>query len=98
MQKAEAEKLANKEGLMFFEVSAKTNESVQKMFYTALSELPFFEQFELEKNKLIEELENENKGGNEADNSILDIVKNTKRGLEVQGAKETNNSKAGCKC
>lgn len=99
MQQNEAEKLAAKEGLMFFEVSAKTNETVQKMFFTAVAELPFFEQFEFnDKKKLIDELENENRGGDTLDNSILDIVKHTKKGLEVQGARDNTASKAGCKC
>jgi GTPase SAR1 family protein len=57
---AEGEKLALREGLMFFETSAKTNENIRKSFYTALAELPFFEQFNINKNKLIDELEEEN--------------------------------------
>jgi Ras-related protein Rab-5C len=53
----EAEKLANKEGLMFFEISAKTNENIKKAFYSSIAELPFFEQANIgNKQKLINEL------------------------------------------
>lgn len=54
---ADGEKLALKEGLLFFEISAKTSKNVNKMFYSAIAELPFFEQFEFQdKDKLVEEL------------------------------------------
>jgi hypothetical protein len=45
---------------MFFETSAKTNENIRKMFYSAISELSFFEQFKTNKSSLIEDLEEEN--------------------------------------
>jgi len=57
VEKSEAENLANKEGLMFFEVSAKTGDNIKKMFYSIVSELPFFEEYSsTNKNKLIQEL------------------------------------------
>lgn len=59
MDSAEAEKLANKEGLLFFEISAKTNENIKKSFYSSIAELPFFEQINIgNKQKLINELGN----------------------------------------
>ena len=39
---ADDEKLAKKEGLLFFEVCAKTNQNILQMFYSAVVELPFF--------------------------------------------------------
>lgn len=55
--KNDAEKLANREGLVFFEVSAKTSLNLNKMFYSSIAELPYFEQYEIiSKQKLIEEL------------------------------------------
>jgi len=54
---ADAEKLAKKEGLLFFEVCAKTNQNILQMFYSAVVELPFFEQFEINnKQALIEQI------------------------------------------
>ena len=40
-----------KENLIFFEASAKNNDNVKTMFYSAIASLPFFEQFG-ESNKL----------------------------------------------
>ena len=57
VQTADAEKLAKKEGLLFYEVSAKTNQNLMKMFYTTIVELPFFEQFEISnKEQFIDQL------------------------------------------
>ena len=58
----------------FFEVSAKNGENINKMMYSCIAELPFFEQFQFEnKEQLIKDLE----GGNnkKEQNSIYDIVK-----------------------
>ena len=73
----EGKNLANKEQMMFFEVSAKNGENVNKMMYSCIAELPFFEQFQIDnKEQLIKELE----GGNnkKEQNSIYDIVKEQK--------------------
>ena len=70
----EGKNLANKEQMMFFEVSAKNGENINKMMYSCIAELPFFEQFQIgNKEQLIKELE----GGNhkKEQNSIYDIVK-----------------------
>ena len=57
----EGRNLANKEQMMFFEASAKNGENVNKMMYSCIAELPFFEQFQYgNKEDLIKELE----GGN----------------------------------
>jgi hypothetical protein len=84
--------------MSFFEVSAKTSENINKMLYTAIAELPFFEQYQIKnKNELIEELEKLNKDKN--DNSIYDIVRNTNNNkgvnsgnsLPVNGLNNGNN-------
>jgi hypothetical protein len=108
---ADAEKLAKKEGLLFFEVCAKTNQNILQMFYSAVVELPFFEQFEINnKQALIEQISkyiiikltflvNENQG--EVENSILEMVnKGTpNKGLEIKGSKPTpGEQKSNCKC
>ena len=84
--------LANKESLKFFEVSAKNGEKVNKMMYSSIAELPFFEQFELNKEELIRDLEGNNK---KELNSIYDIVKdqnNGKKDLNVNIPKDTPNN------
>ena len=90
----EGRDLANKEQMMFFEVSAKTGENVNKMMYSCIAELPFFEQFQIDnKEQLIKELE----GGNnkKEQNSIYDIVKEQKNekqaDLNVQGQNQNTN-------
>ncbi len=49
--------LAHKNGMMFFETSAKTGNNINLMMFTAIAELPFFSQFDINKNILIEELQ-----------------------------------------
>ena len=91
----EGRDLANKEQMMFFEASAKNGENVNKMMYSSIAELPFFEQFQFgNKEDLIKELE----GGNnkkEQQNSIYDIVKdqrnensNKQKSGKQKGSKE----------
>lgn len=48
--------MASKEHLLFFEMSAKTNLNVKKIFFTVVAELPFFDQYGSNKLKLIGEL------------------------------------------
>ena len=52
--------LAQKNGMMFFETSAKKPTNINLMMFTAISKLPFFSQFEIEPENLIKELENVN--------------------------------------
>jgi hypothetical protein len=100
--------LAIKEGLAFFEISAKTSNNVENMFYSCITELPFFDQFQNQnKQKLIEELskyffsniEMYNKA-EVVDNSILDIVNAGKsNNLQVKGAKNgKKKTSERCKC
>jgi len=48
--------LAQKYNMLFFETSAKTSQNLNLMMFTAISQLPFFSQFDIDKNVLIEEL------------------------------------------
>lgn len=72
----EGQTLANKEQMVFFEASAKSGENVNRMMYSCIADLPFFEQFQIgNKEQLVRELE----GGNKKEqNSIYDIVKDQK--------------------
>ena len=86
--------LANKESLLFFEVSAKNGENVNKMMYSSISELPFFEQFQVNKEELIKDLE---LGNHKKElNSIYDIEKdqnnNKKNETKVNIQNETPNN------
>ena len=60
VQKNEGEKYAQKEGLTFYEVCAKTNENIKYMFYSAVADLPTFVDGATNKESLIKELQEEN--------------------------------------
>ena len=90
----EGKNLANKEKLLFFEVSARNGDNVNRMMYTCIAEMPFFEQFKIEdKEGLIKDLEGFN--NKKELNSIYDIVKdqnNGKKDLNVNIPKDTPNN------
>ena len=57
----EGEELAHKEGLLFYECSAKTNEDIKNMFFSSIVVLPIFGTYdESERKDLINELLEEN--------------------------------------
>ena len=58
--KETGEDFAKKEGIPFFEVSAKTNENVKNMFYNVIVDLPTFSEGNTNKDNLIKELLQEN--------------------------------------
>ena len=94
----EGKNLASKEQMMFFEASAKNGENVNKMMYSSIAELPFFEQFQFtNKDDLIKELEGGNKKM-EQQNSIYDIVKDKKNenqlGLNINGQEQKQNNES----
>ena len=61
VQTKEGEELASKEGILFFECSAKTNENIKNMFFSSIAVLPTFGIYdESEKENLIRELLEEN--------------------------------------
>ena len=60
VNKEEGQELAKKEGIQFFEVSAKTEENIKNMFYNVVSELPTFAENNVNKDNLIQELMQEN--------------------------------------
>ena len=64
VETSEGEELAKREGLLFFECSAKTNENIKNMFFSSIAILPTFGIYdESEKENLIRELLEENGGG-----------------------------------
>ena len=69
VKKEEGEALAQKEGIAFFEVSAKTGESIKDMFYSFVADLSILKKYNLDKESLVKELlqEKEKEKENEAD-------------------------------
>ena len=64
------EALAKKEGIPFFEVSAKTGDEIKNMIYSSVADLSIFKEYNLNKENLVKELlqENENKKENKNEN------------------------------
>ena len=60
VKKEEGEALAQKEGIAFFEVSAKTGDNIKNMFYSAVADLPTFAESNTNKENLVKELLQEN--------------------------------------
>ena len=60
VKKEEGEALAQKEGLAFFEVSAKTGDGIKNMFYNAVADLSTFAENNSNKENLVNELLQEN--------------------------------------
>ena len=58
--------------MIFFETSAKNATGVSNMMYTCISQLPFFEQFQVKNEILIQELANNNNKNTEG--GIFEIV------------------------
>ena len=73
---SEGKILADKENMIFFETSAKNATGVSNMMYTCIAQLPFFEQFQVEKESLIQELANNNSKNTEGGIFEIDVDKN----------------------
>lgn len=87
----DAEQLALKEGASFYEISSKTNENVFKTLFESISNFPYFTSQKLNKQKLVQELENENVGG-------LSDSPTTRNNININGEPTTKSVKANCKC
>ena len=98
VQKSEGEQFAQKEGISFFEVSAKTNENVKSMFYTVIADLPTFAEGAQNKESLIKELQEEN--GVENVQEGANVQNNNQGNINVNGKTKTvgPKKKKGCGC
>ena len=101
VDKKEGEELAQKEGLAFFECSAKTNENIKLMFYTSVAELPTFVDNDVEKESLIKELLEENGVENlQEGNNPHELVNQPPATMNVNGEynefQSTKKKKCGC--
>ena len=83
---SEGKILADKEKMIFFETSAKASTGVSNMMYTCISQLPFFESFQVEKETLIQELININNNTTEAGIFEIDVDKNNNSVVNPQNA------------
>ena len=60
--------------MLFFETSAKKPSNINLMMFTAIAELPFFSQFEIDKESLIKELQEVNcKNGSNVEEKNNDL-------------------------
>ena len=98
VQKSEGEQFAQKEGISFFEVSAKTNENIKSMFYTVIADLPSFAEGAQNKESLIKELQEEN--GVENIQEGANVQNSNQGNINVNGKTKTVrlNKKKGCGC
>jgi len=101
VEKNEGEELARKNGLLFFECSAKTNENIKLMFYSAIAGLPSFGVTdESEKENMIKELMEENGGeGFQQGGVNQDLVNQPDAKINVNGEiSDGNKKKRKCAC
>ena len=100
VQRTEGEQFAKKEGISFFEVSAKTNQNVKLMFYTAVSDLPTFSEGATNKENLIKELQEENGVENVPEgNNSKEQVPMQEKTMNVDGKNQpVKKKKKGCGC
>ena len=101
VQTSEGKQFAQKEGIAFFEVSAKTNENIKLMFYSAVADLPTFAEGASNKENLIKELQEENGVENvQEGNNPNEPKPQVDTGLNVNGQQknETKKVKKNCGC
>ena len=102
VKKEEGEALAQKEGIAFFEVSAKTDENIKNMFYNVVVELPTFAESNTNKENLIKELMQENGVENVAEGIQPNIqAQAPAQNINVDGKEkpvEQNNNQKKKKC
>ena len=102
VKKEEGEVLAKKEGIPFFEVSAKTGDNIKNMFYNVVSELPTFSENNNNKENLIKELIQENGVENVVEGiQARDAAQTPEKKIIVEGKEKpveikTQKKKCGC--
>ena len=90
--------LAQKNGMMFFETSAKDGTNINLMMYTGISKLQFFSQFDIDKNALIEELQKLNTSIEEKPKEPVMNVKNERGNTKQIKIIIEKKKKRGCAC
>jgi Ras-related protein Rab-6A len=104
VKKEDGEALAQKEGISFFEVSAKTGDGIKNMFYNSVADLSTFTEHNSNKENLVKELLQEN-GVENAVGGINTQVQNQPpaQNINVNGQLEpvnnqANQKKRNCAC
>ena len=99
VQKSEGEKVAKDNNIKFFECSAKTNENLKNMFYSAMTILPTFSGYDdPDKENLIKELMEENGGeGFHEEGGHQDLVVQPPGKIDPNGENEFKKKKK-CAC
>ena len=100
VNKNDAEELAKREGLLFFECSAKTNENIKNMFYSSIAGLSTFGIYDQqEKENLIRELLEENGGEDFQEGGVnQDLVNQPPTKMNINGEVTHINKKRSCGC
>ena len=96
----EGQDIAKREGLLFFECSAKTNENIKNMFYSSIAGLPTFGVYdESERENLVKELLGENGGEDFQEGGVnQDLVNQPPAKMNVNGEVTNISGKRKCGC
>ena len=96
ISKQDGEKFAEKENILFFEVSAKENLNIRRMLFSSVIELPVFDSIResvKDKNLLLDEIEYENNEININSNSLIDSSR-----INISMSNPTPEGRKICKC
>ena len=74
---SKAEAFAKKEGMVCYEVSAKTNQNVVELFYGGVAELDFFDDLKKVNNNILKELIEQNMGEGYESSNVLQMLNKT---------------------
>ena len=95
----EGQEIAEREGIKFFECSAKTNENIKYMFYASIAGLSTFGVYEeSERENLVKELLEENGGEENQNNNGDNLVKQPPAQISVDGKVISPNKRRKCAC
>ena len=96
----EGEELAKKEGLLFFECSAKTNENIMNMFYSSIARLTIFEiDNESERDNIVRDLIEENSlGDSKEDRGNQDLIVINEGKISSRDGEFHKRRKKCCRC
>ena len=82
----EGQEVADREGIKFFECSAKTNDNIKNMFYSSIAGLPTFGVYEeSERENLVKELLEENGGEDNQEGNNDNLVRQPPAQINVNG-------------
>ena len=96
IKKEEGEKMAQKEGMLYFETSAKTSDGVINMFYTSFSFIDFFNDKRKDKGKIDENIVKEliEQNTNKNNNNYITPPNNKEDAMTQEILLDNNNYKS----